>query len=352
MNHTVLDRKLDEFIYCCYAKKAIIGLHCESPSNQFSSCDDLMKNEILRVCIWVLGLMAFFGNLFVLGWRVFTSYRDSQVQALLLTNLAVADFLMGVYLLIIAVRDVQWKGEYFRHDIAWRSGIGCQITGMISMLSSEASVIFLTIVTADRLICIVFPFTIKRLSRQKVLWMCAFVWFFGLVVSAIPLSGTKYFKNEDDDYGFFGRSSVCLAMQLSPDRPAGWEYSVAFFIGVNFVAFTFMIIAYTAIFMKVRQSSRAVRSTAMNRESSLAKKVICIILTDLACWMPVVVIGMLSLTDSFHDPSNQVYVWIAVFVLPVNSSINPFLYTFSDLSVCKRIRNASSAGLLSNNSGK
>lgn len=315
-----------------------------------------MKNETLRVCIWILGLMALFGNIFVIGWRIFSrNTRDSQVHTLLLTNLAVADFLMGVYLLIIAVMDVKWKGEYFKHDITWRSGIGCQITGMISMLSSETSVIFLTIVTADRLICIVFPFTFKRLTRRKTFWICACVWLFGLVISIIPISGiTKYFKNEEADFGFYGRSSVCLPMQLSPDRPAGWEYSVVFFIAVNFAAFTFMIIAYIAIFVRVRQSSRAIRSTAMNRESSLAKKVICIILTDFACWMPVIVIGMLSLTGSFHDPSKQVYVWFAVFVLPINSSINPFLYTFSDVSVCKsrsRNKNASSADHPSHTSG-
>jgi hypothetical protein len=109
-----------------------------------------------------------------------------------------------------------------------------------------------------------------------------------------------------------------------------------FFIAVNFAAFTFMLAAYIAIFIKVRQSSRAVRSTAVNRESSLAKKVILIILTDFACWMPVIIIGVLSLTKSFDDPSKQVYVWIAVFVLPINSSINPFLYTFSNVQLCQR----------------
>jgi hypothetical protein len=174
------------------------------------------------------------------------------------------------------------------------------------------------------------------LTRRKALWICGGVWFFGLVASIIPNSGIKYFKTEEADFGFYGRSAVCLPMHLSPDRPAGWEYSVVFFIAVNFAAFTFMLAAYIVIFIKIRQSSRAVRSTAMNRESSLAKKVILIILTDFTCWMPVIIIGVMSLTRSFYDPSQQVYVWIAVFVLPVNSSINPFLYTLSNVQLCQR----------------
>jgi hypothetical protein len=36
-----------------------------------------------------------------------------------------------------------------------------------------------------------------------------------------------------------------------------------------------------------------------------------------------------------------VYVWIAVFVLPVNSAINPFLYTFSNLQICQTLSSTS-----------
>lgn len=38
---------LDSFIVCCYAKKATEGLMCVSPQNEFSSCEDMMKNPII-----------------------------------------------------------------------------------------------------------------------------------------------------------------------------------------------------------------------------------------------------------------------------------------------------------------
>jgi hypothetical protein len=37
--------------------------------------------------------------------------------------------------------------------------------------------------------------------------------------------------------------------------------------------------------------------------------------------------GILSLTGSVFE--SAVYTWIAVFTLPVNAALNPFLYTFS-----------------------
>jgi hypothetical protein len=78
----------------------------------------------------------------------------------------------------------------------------------------------------------------------------------------------------------------------------------------------------------------------MNQDSTLAKRMMFIILTDFACWFPVIIISILALTGNLYDPTKQVYAWIAVFVLPINSSINPLLYTFSTPFVRKRIPTA------------
>lgn len=98
----------------------------------------MMKNPAVRVCLWILGIIALFGNLSVIFWRLVHS-DDSKVQSFLLSNLAFSDFLMGVYLIILAVQDTRWQGEYFKHDVQWRVGTLCQVTGALSMLSSEVS---------------------------------------------------------------------------------------------------------------------------------------------------------------------------------------------------------------------
>lgn len=196
----------------------------------------------------------------------------------------------------------------------------------------------LTIITADRLVCIVFPFRFKRLSLRRVYILCAIVWLLGIVVSTVPLVGIGYFIDDNTGFGFYGRSAVCLPLQLSSDRPAGWEYSVSFFIAFNLVAFIFMLVAYIAMFVTAKRVGGAVRSTSVNRETAMATKMMFIILTDFFCWMPVIIIGVLSLTGNLYDPKKLVYVWIAVFVLPVNSSINPLLYTFSTTTTRKKLR--------------
>ena len=63
-----------------------------------------------RKIIWLLGILAVLGNLAVIAWRLIRR-DDHPVQTCLLTNLAVSDFLMGVYLMIIAIQDQIWAGN-------------------------------------------------------------------------------------------------------------------------------------------------------------------------------------------------------------------------------------------------
>lgn len=295
-----------------------------------------MKNKAVQVCVWILGLSALVGNLFVILMRVIVK-EDNKVHSFLLTNLAISDLLMGVYLLIIAVKDVQWQGEYFKHDIKWRSGIMCVFTGVLSMVSSEVSVLMLTLITTDRLVCIVFPFRVRRMNRAFAYIIVVGIWIFGTLISVIPTFGLDYFFDNERNIGFYGKSAVCLPLHLSSEWQAGWQYAVGIFIVLNFASFVYILTAYIVMFFTVKGVSKQVRSTNMNRESKMAKRMVFIILTDFLCWMPVIIIGILSLLGQFHDPEKQAYVWIAVFVLPVNSSINPILYTFSTPLVRRKV---------------
>ena len=104
--------------------------------------------------------------------------------------------------------------------------------------------------------------------------------------------------------------------------------------------------AYIAIMCKVFKSERRLKAHGeskinknLNRESALARRVFAIILTDFCCWIPVIILGILALVEKFNDPEGTAYVWFAVFVLPVNSSVNPLLYTFSTPKVGTQMGN-------------
>ena len=109
-----VSRKMDSFSLCCYASLHLEKVSCEYPKlegNALSSCNRMIDASGPRRSIWLLGILAVVGNLAVIAWRLIRR-DDHPVQTCLLTNLAVADFLMGVYLMIIAIKDQIWAGIY------------------------------------------------------------------------------------------------------------------------------------------------------------------------------------------------------------------------------------------------
>ncbi|PFX12390.1 Relaxin receptor 1, partial [Stylophora pistillata] len=79
----------------------------------------------------------------------------------------------------------------------------------------------------------------------------------------------------------------------------------------------------------VREIQARAQSAQAKRERALAKRVFFIILTDFLCWIPIIAIGIKSHVEKTFDPPGDLAVWIAVFALPINSAINPLLYTLS-----------------------
>ena len=93
-----------------------------------------------------------------------------QVHSFLITNLALGDFLMGVYMLIIASVDLYYRGRYIIYAKFWKQSVLCKFAGFVSTFSSELSVFTLTVITIDRFICIIFPFRVKRLGMREARW--------------------------------------------------------------------------------------------------------------------------------------------------------------------------------------
>ena len=77
------------------------------------------------------------------------------------------------------------------------------------------------------------------------------------MISVIPTLGFDYFHDHKRNVGFFGKSAVCLPLQLSTQRQAGWEYAVAIFIALNFASFIYILVAYLVMFFTVRHVSKS-----------------------------------------------------------------------------------------------
>ena len=129
----------------------------------------------------------------------------------------------------------------------------------------------------------------------------------------------------------FGNRTVSIPV-VTGKKPA-WIFSIILFLGVNLACFVVVLFCYIAIFVKVKRSANKVRTAAhRDREIKMAVKMALIVGTDFACWMPVIIMGILSQSGAV-DISPDIYALTVVFILPINSSLNPYLYTlFTSIS--------------------
>ncbi|XP_071950363.1 G-protein coupled receptor GRL101-like [Antedon mediterranea] len=286
-----------------------------------------MKEPVLRVFIWILGVSAFVGNIFVLVWRL-RSKEMNKVQGYLIQNLAVSDLFMGVYLLVIASADAYYYGDYIDYAEKWKDSFVCSLAGFLATFSSEMSVFILTVITVDRFICIVYPFGEYKLRPKSAIRVLVLGWILVFVVSIAPIIFVKADK-------FYGANSVCLALPISHQTIPAPGYAMTFFFGVNSLSFLVMAFCYITMYVSVKKSAKNLKDNInqstdnKKKELKMAAKMAFIVFTDMACWLPIIIMGILAHSVDNLDIPGTVVAWTAVFILPLNSALNPYLYTFS-----------------------
>ncbi|XP_062590924.1 G-protein coupled receptor GRL101-like [Saccostrea cucullata] len=323
--------EVSHFTICCAKPNSRYDVQCIAPVNAISSCKNLIAVLVLNVSIWYIALIAAFGNIAVLIFNVEKSKgKKEEAYYILAFNSACADFLMGVYLFIIAFINLHYTGQYGMNDYVWRNSYMCTLAGIMATLSSEVSAFILLFFTLDRLIIVKYPFSDARLTKRKAYLLMPTVWMLSSFLSLFPLIPNTGLEN------FYAQSGICVSLPLSVDRRPGWEYSMIEFVGINFLLFLGILVGQ--IFVEVICVGRNVRSTkTRQREASLAMTLFVIVITDVFCWIPIGILRMLTFWEIEVSP--EVYGWMVVVVMPINSAINPILYTLSSVIRKKRMEN-------------
>ncbi|XP_072040799.1 G-protein coupled receptor GRL101-like [Amphiura filiformis] len=339
---------VDDHAMCCYFNQLKECTTLE-PQPPLFNCGSLMQNSLLRISMWFLGFSAIFGNVIVVLLRATETSKTAThaKQRLFICSLALSDSLMGVYMIILASADSYYGDEYFRKSDQWRTGPICKLAGFLGLLASEASVFFITLISVDRYLSVVFPFSQIKLRSKSSKISIAVLWMLAFVVALLPV----LFAGPDSD--FYDLSDVCIGLplitrpasfkiessgignQLAFDLPVAkdsqpaWYFSIAIFLGLNLVCFMAILMCYIFILISaLRSGKQAGRKESTKYEIKLAVKMAAIVGTDFLCWFPVIMMGILSQTGAVVIPLDA-YVWSVVFILPVNSSLNPYLYTLA-----------------------
>ncbi|XP_078483448.1 uncharacterized protein LOC108949324 [Ciona intestinalis] len=358
----------------------------------FSSPFEMIGSTWFRVIFWVMGFVALFGNIVVFTASVLelkSSAHTEPVKSSFLTfliNLSISDSLMGIYLLAISGVGVQFSGSYCHHDAQWRSSSLCSFLGTLVVISTEVSALIMATMATFRLVSVYFPIKMKNVKKSSYIIPSICAWMIGILLACIPSMGkTGYFVNTlwfpnyffakqevpkgkvvwlaerasqfvanatvpkdwiqvkeavtevfegleiKGEFGYFSATSVCMPkLFVKTKDDDAWEYST-FLIVFNFILFIYIALTYGCLIVR----SKKVLKGSNKKSKKLLQTVYKMILSNFCCWIPICLMAFISLSGV--KLNNIVYVVSAGILLPINSVLNPIIYSKVALATIRKL---------------
>ncbi|XP_043547990.1 relaxin receptor 2-like isoform X2 [Chiloscyllium plagiosum] len=98
---------------------------------------------------------------------------------------------------------------------------------------------------------------------------------------------------------------------------------------LNLIAFIIIVFSYSSMFYSIHKSG--IRTPEMKShirsEVAVAYRFFFIVLSDALCWIPIFLLKVLSLIKV--EIPGTITSWVVIFILPINSALNPILYTLT-----------------------
>ena len=318
----------DNYKVCCPATLPVgfVVDRCLAPSDEISSCDALLRSDLYRISLAVFATLATAGNVFSLVLRVFVlKGKQKSGYSVFVTHLCASDFLMGVYLVMIGGADRAYLGTYLWEDTSWKNSVTCKVAGFLSLLSSELSASIICLITVDRFLVVQFPFSRLRFQQHSAQLGCLVLWTMGTVLAVVPLLPAL------SSWRFYSQTGICIPLPVTRQDFPGHDYAFAVMIIFNFVLFLLIAAGQFVVYVAVRSQSISVADDSDRRSKDLAvaRRLLTVVVSDFLCWFPIGLLGVLASRDT--PISGEVNAGLAIFVLPLNSALNPFLYSLNTI---------------------
>uniref|UniRef100_A0A8C2YE45 Leucine rich repeat containing G protein-coupled receptor 5 n=1 Tax=Coturnix japonica TaxID=93934 RepID=A0A8C2YE45_COTJA len=287
--------------------KAHHSVQCSPSPGPFKPCDHLFGSWLIRIGVWTIVGLTFVCNALVTA-TVFRSPLYMSSIKLLIGLIGIVNALMGLSSGVLASVDASTFGSFAQYGAQWESGIGCQMTGLLSIFASEASIFLLTLAALER------AFSIKHATKFETKSSIAsvkiaifFCFMLALVIAVIPLlTGSEY-----------GVSPLCLPLPFG--EPTAMGYMVALVL-LNSLCFLVMTIAYTKLYCSLEKGE-----LDNIWDCSMVKHIALLLFTNCILYCPVAFLSFSSLLNlTFISP--EVIKSILLVIVPLPACLNPLLY--------------------------
>ncbi len=119
LNKTV-DLIVSDHSVCCFTSANCV---CDKAPSPFLTCKRLLPFNSLRIAVWLVGILTLLGNCMIFYIRYRHMQRGVKVQDLLIINLSISDFCMGIYLVMPVAADMYYTHYFPSLSASWRSSV-------------------------------------------------------------------------------------------------------------------------------------------------------------------------------------------------------------------------------------
>ncbi|XP_068107021.1 type-2 angiotensin II receptor [Hyperolius riggenbachi] len=276
--------------------------------------------ELLPVFYAFIFIFGIIGNSLVI--MVLCVQGDLKAVArIYIFNLALADLLCIIML--------PFWATYYAYGLSWIFGsVMCKISSSLINLNLFASIFFITCMSIDRYMAIVYPLQSERRTLNQAVIVALSVWVLAIVFTlpTFHFRNTYYIKDLDVhacvmDFPQQAYSKWCITMSL-----------IKVVFGFCFPV-TVIITCYLMIGLHLKKSQGSV----LNKQSRdrVLKIVTAIVVCFIICWLPFHVVTFLDVLTRLKVIQDCRTVMLVEAALPIslclgfsNSCLNPLLYCF------------------------
>lgn len=276
-------------------------------------CWDI-DNMILRV-EFVITPIAMILNLTVIVVTLTTRALRRNVTMFLTSNMALSDFLVSLYTLILVSARLKPYTEF----LLIMENL-CNALGFMWLSSVIVSIKTSILLTIERYLVIVYCMQPSiRITRKKALILVLLTWCLGVSIAVLPLVNISVYDG----------NTFCIPIRPIKDIPHSYELSIGLSLWGIVLYFT-TIPFYIRVFKTVKKSGKKV---GIKRDGTLARRIGALVLSNMIFFLVPIVIAFLWLTTNIQEVMSPQSREILTGVLPTvlfsfNSLINPLLYAF------------------------
>ncbi|KAG4067275.1 hypothetical protein HA402_000266 [Bradysia odoriphaga] len=285
-------------------------------------------SKVVPIFFSLIGITGLLGNALVV-LVILSNPQMRSTTNMLIINLAMADLLFVIF--CVPFTAVDYMLSRWPFGDAW-----CKIVQYLIVVTVQASIYTLVLMSLDRFLCVVYPIASRSLRTERNALLAILILWFVILTISIPV----IFAHGVVEYEY--KSEQLTACKFIDNGLTFAAFHVIFFLS----SYLIPLILISGLYLRMLSRLwRTVVNGQMSAESHRGRKrvtrlVVVVVFAFASLWCPIQMILVLKSVGLFHPCTHfEIGLQISSHILGYSSScVNPLLYAFLSENFRKAFR--------------